>query len=139
MITKKINKEQQTIVYFTDLDLDLPINPGTGDIIILKNDLAIRRSVRNLVLLNFGEKQFNPSVGSSVRSKLFEPCSPETAGQIKTAIQLVIENFEPRVQLKSVGVFPSNDETGYNVNIEFYLKSAVSTLQQVSLFLQRIR
>ena len=126
-------------MYFADLDLDLTLNPGSGDLALLKNDNAIRRSVRNLVLLNFNDKRFHPSVGSGVRAKLFSLASPDTGGQIQTAIETVIKNFEPRVQLQTVNVVQSPDETGYNVTITFYLLNSLTTLQTVSFFLSLVR
>lgn len=140
MITYKKNPVTTSgPTFFSDLDLDLTKNPGTGDLLILKNDAAIRRSVRNLVLLNFSDKRFHPSVGSGIRSKLFELTSPETAGQIQTAIKTVLTNFEERIQLQDIIVTVSNDELGYDVFISFYLLNTLTTLQQISFFLSRIR
>lgn len=138
-ITKKIQQTPAPLVFFSDLDFNLTMNPGNKDLLILLNSQAISRAVQNLVLLNFGEKRFNPSVGSGVRGRLFDLATPDTAGQIQTAIETVISNFEPRVQLQSVIVTPTIDGDGYNVVITFFLRSALSTLQTVSFFLQRVR
>ncbi len=140
MITKRQNPNNPSSpIYFSDLDLDLTKNPGSGDLMLLRNDAAIRRSVRNLVLLNFSDKRFHPSVGSGIRAKLFELVSPDTAGQIQTEIKTVINNFEPRVQLKDVVCTMSSDEEGYDVTVSFYLLNALTTLQSVSFFLSRVR
>jgi hypothetical protein len=126
-------------VYFSDLDLDFNLNPTTGDLVPLKNDLSIRRSVRNLVMLNFGEKQFQPKIGSNVRKILFEPLTPDVAGRLQSYIQQTLTNFEPRIQLQSVEVIPIYSEDGYNVTVSFFLLNTVSQLQTISLFLTRIR
>lgn len=125
--------------YFSDLDLDFAINPATNDLVILKNDLAIRRSVRNLVMLNFGEKQFQPKIGSNVRKILFEPMTPDVAGRLQTYIQQTLLNFEPRIQLQAVDVNQDNINDGYNVSIRFFLLNAETTLQTINMFLNRIR
>ena len=143
MITKKqsissgVSSTKPT--YFADLDLDFTLNPATNDVLILKNDLAIRRSVRNLVMLNFGEKQFRPKIGSNIRKILFEPLSPDVAGRLQTYIQQVLTNFEPRIRLQSVEVTTNSTGDGYNVSIRFFLLNTETTLQAISMFLERIR
>lgn len=138
-ITKRIQTELQRPTYFSDLDLDFTRNPATGDIVLLKNDLAIRRSVRNLIMLNFGEKPFHVEIGSSVRAELFNLISPDSAGRLRTQIAQCIQNFEPRVDLKEVYVDPNYSNDGYDIRIEFFLKNVETQVQNITLFLERIR
>ena len=51
---------------FKDISSSFKVNPLNEDLIAIKNETAIARSVRNLVLTRPGEKFFNPNLGSRV-------------------------------------------------------------------------
>jgi phage baseplate assembly protein W len=104
---------------FKDLDLNFTAHPITGDITPLTGEDAIKRSVKNLVLLNFYEVPFNPQIGSDVHSELFENITPFTAANIKNAINDVINKFEPRVSIIDTFVDIDADRHAVNVKIEF--------------------
>jgi len=125
--------------YFQDFDLDMVRNPATGDIIPLRNALAIKRSVRNLIMLNFGEKRWRPTIGSNVRQLLFDPMTPDVAGRLQLYITQVITTYETRVQLNNVTVSTDFTNEGYNISISYFLKNVDTNLQSISLFLERIR
>ena len=82
---------------YIDLDLDFTRNPATNDVSFKKDEEAIKRSVRNLVLTNFGERKFHPEIGSDAYGYLFENMSPLTAHNLEREVQEVIEIYEPRV------------------------------------------
>ena len=56
---------------FLDLNIALSRNPFTDDISTVKNDNAIKQSVKNLVLTTPGEKPFQPLIGSKINDLLF--------------------------------------------------------------------
>ena len=112
---------------------------STSDVNILKDIQAVKRAVRNLVLLNFYEKPFNPEIGSNVRNMLFEPVSFSTAIVLESYVTDVIENFEPRVDLDQVLVNPYDDEQGYNIRIEFTVNNIEESTQTVEILLERLR
>ena len=93
---------------YKDLDLDFIPHPVTKDLVSKINDEAVKRSIRNLVLLNTYEKPFHPEIGSDVRNLLFELATPLTAIRLKKAIEEVIENFEPRAQLLDISARPTH-------------------------------
>ena len=82
---------------FKDISASFQVNPLTYDIIALKNENAIARSVRNLVLTEKGERFFNNSLGSGVNRLLFESIDDITASSIKDEMSNTIQNYEPRV------------------------------------------
>ena len=51
---------------FKDISMTFQSNPLTGDLIVLKNENAIARSVKNIVLTVPGEKPFDPRFGSQI-------------------------------------------------------------------------
>ena len=82
------------------------------DIIALKNETAIARSIRNLIFTIPGEKPFEPNIGSRVTNLLFENLDVLTASSIQTEIEATIGNYEPRVKLVQVRVTPNYDNSG---------------------------
>ena len=84
---------------FKDLSMTFQSNPLNDDLIGLKNENAIARSVRNIVMTVPGEKFFEPDFGSRVSELLFENVDDITASQIREEIEYSIVNYEPRVKI----------------------------------------
>ena len=124
---------------FTDLNLNMVRHPVTGDIAKLSNVEAVKRSVRNLVNTNKGERPFHPEIGSSIRGLLFETITPLNAVLLEDRIREVIVNFEPRAELISVKASDDIDNNTYNVTITFYLINSPSGVQSMNILLERLR
>ena len=104
---------------FKDLSMSFKFNPLSGDLIALKNENAIARAVRNIVLTTPGEKFFDPDFGSSVSEILFENVDEITAISIEDEIKSSLKNYEPRVELINVTVNPNFDENQFDVRITY--------------------
>ena len=104
---------------FKDLSMSFKFNPLSGDLIALKNENAIARAVRNIVLTSPGEKLFDPDFGSSVSEILFENVDDITAVSIQDEIRNCLNNYEPRVDLVNVDVNPNFDENQFDVKITY--------------------
>jgi len=104
---------------FKDLSMSFKFNPLSGDLIALKNENAIARAVRNIVLTTPGEKLFDPDFGSSVGEILFENVDDITAVSIQDEIRNCLNNYEPRVDLVDVNVDPNFDENQFDVKITY--------------------
>ena len=100
---------------------------------------AVKRSIRNLVLLNHYEKPFHPEIGSGVRDMLFELMTPVTAVILTRKIEDVINNFEPRARLVAVRAFPNLDRNAYDVSVEFYVLNTPTELVDLTILLERLR
>ena len=94
---------------FKDISLSFTPHPVTKDLTILKNENSIKKSVRNLVQTIPTERFFNSAIGSEVRDSLFEFVDFGTASVIQNQIQIVLENFEPRIENVTVEVQPKPD------------------------------
>jgi phage baseplate assembly protein W len=127
-----------TLKIYSDLDLTFKRLPGTGDVAMRYDDQAVIASVRNLLLTNFYERPFQPKLGSNVDALLFEPVNDLTASILENEIQNVINNFEPRVQIKSISAVVNPDNYSFSVNLEFYIGNN-TTPTNVNLILQRSR
>ena len=104
---------------FKDLSMSFKFNPLSGDLITLKNENAIARAVRNIVLTSPGEKFFNPEFGSSISEILFENVDEITAVSIEDEIRSSLKNYEPRVELINVNVDPNFDNNQFDVIISY--------------------
>jgi phage baseplate assembly protein W len=123
---------------FTDLNLLFSPHPYTRDVLTLKNEAAIKASVKNLVLTRNFERLFHPEIGCQVNSLLFENLDNATLASIKYTIENVITQFEPRVTLTDVMVKDDSDVNAINIVITFLIGN---TLQPVTVTttLNRVR
>ena len=133
------NDITRNVRQYTDLDLFFGRKSSDSDISKVTDIQAVKRSVRNLVLLNAYEKPFHPEIASGVRGMLFELMTPITAQIIAKQVELVIENFEPRAKLVGVRVNPDLDRNLYALTIEFYVVNAPTELVDMSVMLERLR
>ena len=124
---------------YTDLDLFFGRKSSDSDISKVTNIQAVKRSIRNLVLLNAYEKPFHPEISGGVREMLFELMTPITAQIIAKQVENVINNFEPRAKLVGVRVQPDLDRNLYALTIEFYVVNAPTELVDMSVMLERLR
>ena len=124
---------------FKDLSMTFQVNPLNYDLIALKNETAIARSIRNLVLTYPGERFFNENLGSKVNRSLFENVDEIYASVIKYEIKNTIENYEPRVDLISVTVVPNYDNNEFNVTLDYKIVGIDVLPQQLSFALQPTR
>ncbi len=106
---------------FLDLSASFQENPLTNDLIALKNENAIARSVRNLVLTIQGERPFQPVLGTGVSQLLFENMDKLTASAIRSEIRSTIENFEPRVEINEILVEPDFEGNAFNVTLQYFI------------------
>ena len=133
------NESKASVRQYSDLDLFFTKKTSTSDVNILKDIQAVKRAVRNLVLLNFYEKPFQPEIGSNVQNMLFEPVSVSTAIVLERLIADVILNNEPRVILENVIVNSDLSDHGYQVRIEFLVNNIEESTQTVEILLERLR
>ena len=133
------NDITRNVRQYTDLDLFFGKKSVGSDISKVTDIQAVKRSIRNLVLLNAYEKPFHPEIAGGVREMLFELMTPITAQIIAKQIENVINNFEQRARLVGVRVQPDLDRNLYEVTIEFYVVNAPTELVDMSVMLERLR
>ena len=124
---------------FKDISMTFQSNPLTSDLIALKNENAIARSVKNIVFTNPGEKFFNPRFGSRITASLFENADDLTAIEIQTQIEESISRYEPRVKLRSVDANADIDGNAFDVVITYDIIGADLPPQQLEFVLQPTR
>ena len=124
---------------FKDISLSFDPHPVTKDLPILINQRAIIRSVRNLVETIPTERFFNPTLGSNVRSSLFDFVDYATASTIEDQIIEAINNYEPRVANVVVQVDPKPDLNEFEVTVIFDIIGQEIPTQQFSFILEATR
>jgi phage baseplate assembly protein W len=124
---------------FKDISLSFEPHPITQDLPVLKNEAAIRRAVRNIVLTIPTEKSFNSLFGSNIRGSLFEFIDFGTASVISDEIQIAIENFEPRVQNVAIQVRPLPQINSFDVTVIFDIIGQEFPTQEYSFLLEATR
>tara|TARA_B100000579_G_scaffold48339_1_gene33724 strand:+ start:585 stop:986 length:402 start_codon:yes stop_codon:yes gene_type:complete len=124
---------------FKDVSMSFQTNPLNNDLIALKNETAISRSLRNIVLTTPGEKFFNERFGSRVSESLFENVDSITANIIEGEIRTSIINYEPRVKLLRVQAIADQDNNSFDVIIQFQIIGADVPPQSLQFVLQPTR
>ena len=133
------NESDRSVRQYSDLDLFFGKTKAAKDVGRVFDIQAVKRSVRNLVLLNHYEKPFHPEIGSGVRGMLFELMTPITAQILAKKVEDVIINFEPRARLISVRAIPDLDRNAYEVSVQFYVVNMPTELADLTVFLERLR
>ena len=124
---------------FKDINLSFTPHPVTKDLTILKNENAIKRSVRNLVQTIPTERFFNSSLGSEVRDSLFDFVDFGTASVIQTQIEITLENFEPRIDNVTVEVLPRPDLNEIEVTVFYDIIGQEIPTQEFTFMLEATR
>ena len=122
---------------FKDLSFNMTKNPITDDIVILKNEEAIKQSVKNLVLTQLNERPFNPLLGTNTTSYLFELSTEIAANQLIDEIERVLEQNESRIALQNIKVDVIDDDNKCEVEIDYFIIGAAPEVQNLSFILVR--
>ena len=124
---------------FKDISMTFQSNPLNDDLIAIKNENAIARSIRNIVFTTPGEKFFNQSFGSRISESLFENIDEITATIIVDEIRQSIDNYEPRVEVDDVKAFPDYENNSFDVTITYDVIGSEIPTQELQFVLQSSR
>jgi phage baseplate assembly protein W len=124
---------------FRDISLSFTKHPVTNDILALKNEDAIKRSVMNLVRTQIGERFFDSLIGTSLEGSLFELSHPEIKIQIESEVRNLLENYEPRIAVSRIKAKPAPDDHELNVNIVYDIVGLSIPTQNIEFILQPAR
>ena len=124
---------------FKDISLSFKKHPVTRDILALKNEDAIKRSVQNLVRTIRGEVFFNELLGTRISGSLFELANSDYVDPMKTEIETVIKNFEPRVKNLDVDFKSFPDQNAVEVIINYEIIGLSAPTQSVNFILEPTR
>ena len=124
---------------FRDLSASFQTNPLSNDLIALKNESSIARSVRNLVLTIQGERPFQPTLGTGVNNLLFDNMDKLTASSIRSELRTTIENYEPRVEINEIIVEPDFERNAFHVTLQYFIIGMDVPEQELTFALEPTR
>lgn len=124
---------------FKDISLSFTKHPVTNDLIILKNEDAIKKSVINLVRTRLNERFFNDLLGTSVENSLFELADSDLFSFLEEEILTLIKNFEPRINIKSILLEFIEDSNNLNIKISYDIVGLPFPIQNIEFILQPTR
>ena len=124
---------------FKDLSASFQSSPLSSDLIALKNESAIARSVRNLVLTIQGERPFQPVLGTGVSRLLFENMDKLTASAIRSELRTTIENYEPRVEINEIIVEADFERNAFDVTLQYFIIGMDVPEQELTFALEPTR
>ena len=140
---ESVNNSKRSTFIYKDLNLYFTRNPVTSDVSVVTDIQDIKRAVRNIVLLNPGEKPFHPEIGTGIRGALFENFTPPILQAMRDRIEAVVRRYEPRVTEQSVSFGDPDsqrmDNNELRCQISFVINNAPQIIEEVDLMLQRVR
>lgn len=123
---------------YSDFHKDLTVNPISEDLAVKNDEEAVKEAIKNIILMDKGEKLFQPTFGGNIRAMLFELNSPATLKLIQEQIKSTINNYEPRVELIDVEVYSLIDDNKVAIKIIYALRNREEPLE-VEFILERVR
>lgn len=124
--------------YFSDFDWSFTPHPKTGDITVLRDSLAVKRSLKNILLTKFSERRFYSDKGSGIYFNLFEPLDIISIRGIQNAAELAIQNYEPRINLQDVSIKTDSSQSGLYITLVYQIINSI-TIDTTTIFLERAR
>lgn len=124
---------------YKDFNISFKSHPITNDLLVVKDDAAIKQSVRSLLLTDYGERLFNPEIGTRLKRILFQPLDYGTAADVRNEIFRCLSVYEPRIEVLSIEVEPDEEKNAYNVEMEFEYVSRDTPPVTIEFLLERTR
>ena len=123
---------------FSDLDMSFTAHPITGFLSRKTNRLAVRQSVKNLILTEQYERPYKPLLGCGIRNYLFEPFTPITRKLMEDSIRETLNNYEPRANIIAVQVEEYEETHTLTVSIAFMIQNDPEPVV-LDVILERVR
>ena len=120
---------------FRDINLSFKRHPVTNDLVTIRDEDAIKRSVKNIIFTILGEKPFEPDFGSVINDSLFDLNTNLSEIQISDEIKQSLFNFEPRIENIEVTVTVRPDSNELNCTLQYDIIGLPSPTQEVDVLL----
>ena len=122
---------------FKDFDLTFRRNPVTNDVNTIKNEVAIKEAVKNIVRYNFYEKPFLPQYGGNIIGALFELYQSGQSTAVEAQIQNCINQYEPRVVCYAVRSEFIERDNDMRVEIYYLITGLPNVIDNLEVILKR--
>ena len=124
---------------FKDISLSFKRHPVTNDVLVIKNEDAIKKSVINLCRTRLTERFFNDLLGTSIEDSLFELNNGEVASSVEEEVKVLLQNFEPRINVTDVIVDTETDPNGLYISVRYNIVGLPVAAQNIEFLLQPTR
>ena len=141
---ESVNNSPRSNFIYRDFSLFFTRNPVTSDVATVTDIQDIKRAVKNIVLLNPGEKPFHPEIGTGVRAALFQNFTPPLMQALRASIEFVLQKYEPRISVTVVEFGKGNtaammDQNELAIRINFVINNVPQQIEAVDITLKRVR
>ena len=133
-----ITSKQKKISIYSDFKKNLEMSPLSSDLTLLKDEDAVKESIRNLLLTDRGERLMQPNIGGNLKAMLFENITPAILTLIEDQAKETIELYEPRAELIDVIATSNIDDNIVRIEVQFYIQNNQQPIS-VDVFLERTR
>jgi phage baseplate assembly protein W len=138
MVAQVFTAKSKKITLYQDFKKTLEKSPVSADLTVLKDEDAVKESIKNLILTNRGERLMQPDLGGNISGMLFENITPATLVLIQNNIRTTIDLYEPRAELIDVIASSNIDDNVVKVEIAFYITNVQQPIT-LDVFLERTR
>ena len=120
---------------FKDINISFKRHPVTNDVIVIRDEDAIKRSVRNIIFTILGEKPFQPNFGSAINESLFDLNTSLNEVRVTDEIKAALALYEPRISNVEVtaSIYPDSNEL--NCTVQYDITGISAPTQQVDVLL----
>ena len=120
---------------FKDINLSFKRHPVTNDVVTIRDEDAIKRSVRNIIFTILWEKPFEPNFGSVINESLFDLNTNLNEIRVSDEIRSSLLNYEPRISNIDVTVTVAPDTNEMNCTVQYDITGIPTPTQEVDVLL----
>ena len=120
---------------FKDINLSFKRHPVTNDVVAIRDEDAIKRSVKNIIFTILGEKPFEPLFGSVINDALFDLSTNLSQVAVADEISSSLLNHEPRIADIDVTVTVAPDTNEMNCTVQYSIVGIPAPTQTVDVLL----
>ena len=120
---------------FKDINLSFKRHPVTNDVLTIRDEDAIKRSVKNIIFTILGEKPFEPNFGSVINESLFDLNTSLNEIRVADEISASLRNYEPRISDIDVTVTVTPDTNEMNCTVQYEIVGLPTPPQEVDVLL----
>ena len=120
---------------FKDINLSFKRHPVTNDVVVIRDEDAIKRSDKNIIFTILGEKPFEPNFGSVINESLFDLNTSLNEIRVADEISASLRNYEPRISDIDVTVTVAPDTNEMNCTVQYTIVGLPTPPQEVDVLL----
>jgi phage baseplate assembly protein W len=133
-----IKRLKDPVLLFSDLDMDLTIDPLTKDVSAITGENTVKQALKNLLQFKKYDKPFHPEIDSGITDLLFENANSMIMFQMKRKITEMIRSYESRISGLQVDIVDLSDQNSYQIDVQFQIQNSVQTYR-ATVIVERIR